>query len=117
MLGMCFRNREQWKLSLPYLLRATELDSRDESFLFQYGLSLAQGELLEEAQKTFEKVLELNKEHSDAYYNLGVIALFHEKTKEALHHFEKALELQSDHVLAANGKKIALQYMEQFEDK
>lgn len=57
MLGMCFRNQEQWKLSLPYLLRATELDSQDESFLFQYGLSLAQVELLDEAQKHLKKCL------------------------------------------------------------
>lgn len=47
----------------------------------------------------------MNDKHSDAYYNLGVIALYEEDLSGALDHFEKALEIQPEHVLAANAKK------------
>ena len=105
MLGMTLQKQEQFKLSLPYLLRATELAEKDEEILFQYGLSLAQSDNIIDAKTVFEKVLGINSEHSDAHYNLGVIALFHDDSHTALMHFEEALRSQPDHLLAANGKK------------
>jgi len=104
MLGLSLQNQDEHTLALPYLLRAVELEP-DEEKEFQYGLALAHEELLDEAQKVFDQVLERNKEHSDAHYNLGVIALYHQDTEKSMYHFEEALKYQPDHVLAANGKK------------
>lgn len=75
--------------------------------MFQYGLALAQSELLSDAKKVFETVLELNESHSDALYNLGVISLFEEDVTSALAYFDEALKYNPNHVLAANGKRVA----------
>lgn len=49
MLGMSLMNQEQPKLALPYLQRASELEQEDVDIQFQYGLSLAYANLIEEA--------------------------------------------------------------------
>ncbi|WP_099158614.1 tetratricopeptide repeat protein [Virgibacillus ndiopensis] len=105
MLGMTFQKQDQLKLSLPYLLRASEMDKDDDEVLFQYGLALAQCNHIEEADSVFKSVLKKNSEHSDAHYNLGVIALYNDDAMGALDHFNKAITIQPDHILAANGKK------------
>jgi tetratricopeptide (TPR) repeat protein len=69
-------------------------------------LCLAQLDLIDESIAQFEKCIELDSEHSDAYYNLGVAYGFKENSSKALAMFEKALEIQPDHVLAGYGKKL-----------
>src|SRR5699024_373276 len=104
MLGYTLQKQEQDRLAIPFLLRATELDPDNVEFLFQYGLSLAQSELIDQAETIFQQVLNQDEEHSDAYYNLGVISLFKEQAETALEYFNKAVDLQPDHLLAQNGK-------------
>jgi tetratricopeptide (TPR) repeat protein len=105
MLGYTLQKQEQDRLAIPFLLRATELDPDNVEFLFQYGLSLAQSELIDQAETIFQQVLNQDEEHSDAYYNLGVISLFKEQAETALEYFNKAVDIQPDHLLAQNGKK------------
>ncbi|MFD1609838.1 tetratricopeptide repeat protein [Oceanobacillus luteolus] len=112
LLGLSLQNKEEFRLALPYLLRATELQPGETNYLFQYGLSLAQCQLIDEAKSVFTKVIDFDKEHSDAYYNLGVIAVFEEDAKQALAYFDTALQNQSDHYLAANGKKQVEEFLE-----
>ncbi len=113
LLGLSLQNQEQFKLALPYLLRATELAPGDVSYLFQYGLSLAQSNAIMEAKTIFTKVVTLDEEHSDAYYNLGVIAAFEDQPETALKHFNQALALHPEHYLAANGKKQIEKFLEE----
>ncbi|SET77948.1 Tetratricopeptide repeat-containing protein [Oceanobacillus limi] len=113
MMGMTFQHQEHHKLALPYFLRATELKQDDVEMNFQYGLALAQSNLISDAKKVFEDVLSKDEKHSDAHYNLGVIAIYNEQAESALHHFNQALEIQPDHVLAANGKSQLEQLMEE----
>lgn len=114
MLGLSLQYQELHKLALPYLLRAVELDA-DEEKQFQYGLALANEQLLEEAKEMFEKVLERNKRHSDAHYNLGVIALYNQEMENSMYHFDEALAYQPDHLLAANGKKQLQSFLDEEE--
>ena len=51
---------------------------------FQYGLCLAQQELVDEAMIQFSKCIEIEPEHADAYYNLGVAYGYKEDTEKAL---------------------------------
>lgn len=111
MLGLSFQYQDANTLSLPYLLRAVELEP-DEEKEFQFGLALAQEELLEEAKEMFDKVLSRNKEHSDAHYNLGVIALYDQDVETSMYHFEEALTYQPDHALAANGIEQLQSFMD-----
>lgn len=103
MLGMSMIHQEFKTLAIPYLQRAAEIDPDDDK-VFQYGLTLAELNYLSEAEKVFKRVLKINQQHSDAYYNLGVLALFNENAIQALEHFNEALHHQPDHLLAANGK-------------
>ena len=113
MLGLSMQNLEQFKLALPYLLRATELDPDEVSYLFQYGLSLAQSNVIGDAKDVFEKVVAMDEEHSDAYYNLGVIAIYQDDPQQAISHFNQALQLHPEHYLAANGKEQVEKFLEE----
>src|SRR5699024_7878636 len=101
------------KLALPYLLRATELDPADVEYVFQYGLSLAQSNYIDESKQIFDKVLSLHVEHSVAHYNLVVIELYHARPAKAGLHFDMALTYQKDHLIAMNGKKKVEELLEQ----
>lgn len=105
LLGLSLQNQEQYKLALPYFLRATELEPEEVDYLFQYGLALAQAAVIPEAKTVLQKVIAFDQTHSDAHYNLGVIAAFEDQIGQALEHFNMALEIYPEHVLAANGKK------------
>ncbi len=112
MLGLSLQYQELHTLALPYLLRAVELEP-DEEKEFQYGLALANEQLLDEAKEMFDKVLKRNKRHSDAHYNLGVIALYNQDVEKSMYHFDEALAYQPDHLLAANGKKQLQSFVEE----
>lgn len=114
MLGLSLQYQELHTLALPYLLRAVELQP-DEEKEFQYGLALANEQLLDEAKEMFDKVLQRNKRHSDAHYNLGVIALYNEDIEKSMYHFDEALAYQPDHALAANGKKQLQSFLDEDE--
>lgn len=113
MLGMTFQQQSQYKLSLPYLQRASELNGNDMEILFQYGLSLAQVNEVDHAKAIFQNVIKQDEQHSDAHYNLGVIALYQDDPKTSLHHFNAALAVQPDHLLAANGKKKVEEFLKE----
>ncbi|MUV39540.1 putative UDP-N-acetylglucosamine--peptide N-acetylglucosaminyltransferase SEC [Lentibacillus sp. JNUCC-1] len=106
-LGMTFYKENQSRLAIPYLMRASELLPDDMDVAFQYALALAQNQFIEEAKEVFERVLSFDEAHSDAHYNLGVIAMYHDQVKAAYNHFQAALTSQPDHALASNGLKQA----------
>lgn len=78
----------------------------DVEAAFQCGLCLARLEHVKEAKPYFEKVLQMDKEHADAYYNLGVAYVFEENKEKALALFKKATKIQPDHFLAGNGIRL-----------
>ena len=51
---------------------------------FQYGLCLANEEYIDEAIIQFEKCIDLDPTHADAYYNLGVAYGFKEDGEKAI---------------------------------
>ncbi|PIB56966.1 hypothetical protein AOA61_08045, partial [Pseudomonas sp. 2995-1] len=72
------------KLALPYFQRAVELKPEDAEARFQYGLCLAGQSLIKEATTEFEKVVEEDPLHADAFYNLGVAYAYQENREKAL---------------------------------
>src|SRR5690625_5470960 len=101
MLGIACQQQEQFKLALPYLLRAMELSPKDEEIAFQYGLSLAQSDHIQVAASIFQDVLKINPEHSVAHYNLGVIAIYDEDIKKAILYFYQILLNKTDRIIAS----------------
>ncbi|MGG3922396.1 tetratricopeptide repeat protein, partial [Geobacillus thermodenitrificans] len=61
---------------------------------------------VDEAKRYFEKTLERNPRHADAYYNLGVIYAYKDDLAAARDLFAAALDANPDHVLAGYGKKL-----------
>lgn len=57
---------------MPYLQRAIELNEDDNEARFQFGMCLANEQLLEEAVTTFTEVIARDPRHADAFYNLGL---------------------------------------------
>src|SRR5699024_6469459 len=84
MLGMTYVQKDKITLSLPYLQRSAELSEEADKH-FQYGLSLAKLNYIEEAKKVFEKVISLDDKHEDGLYNLDIITMneqdLHTETK------------------------------------
>lgn len=107
MIGMAFNQLESFKLALPYLMTAAELDKdKDAEVQFQYGLVLCQLEMFNEAITQLKYVLMIDKNHVDARYNLG-LALFmkNEDIDEAITHFKEAVTIDPKHLLSQHALK------------
>ncbi|WKB36859.1 tetratricopeptide repeat protein [Terrilactibacillus sp. S3-3] len=105
MIGLCCLQLEQSGRALAAFQRAVELNASDTEARFQYGLILAKLGQIEAAEKQLGQVLKDDGpggRHADAYYNLGVIAMYKDDAKEASRCFEEALKRQSGHMLAAH---------------
>ncbi|GGI40177.1 tetratricopeptide repeat protein [Mammaliicoccus stepanovicii] len=114
MLGMCFNELGAHTEALPFVMRASELNPEDVEIGFQYGLTLCQLEMFEEAIKQLEIVLTHDSQHVDALYNLGLAKyMLNEDPKEALNYFEKAVEIQPDHLLSGHAIKMFEQLIEE----
>lgn len=107
MIGMSFNNLGDYKSALPFLMRASELDSnQDEEIQFQYGLVLCHLELFEQGVKQLDTVLAVNPKHTDALYNRGLAGyMLTEDTNEAIPYFKKAVDLDPEHLLSQHALK------------
>ena len=106
-IGMAFNQLESFKLALPYLMTAAELDKdKDAEVQFQYGLVLCQLEMFNEAITQLKHVLTIDKNHVDARYNLG-LALFmkNEDIDEVITHFKEAVTIDPKHLLSQHALK------------
>ncbi|HAR5501554.1 TPA: tetratricopeptide repeat protein [Staphylococcus aureus] len=64
MIGMAFNQLESFKLALPYLMTAAELDKdKDAEVQFQYGLVLCQLEMFNEAITHFKEAVTIDPKH------------------------------------------------------
>lgn len=97
---------EEIRFAMPYLQRAVELNEHDVEAKFQYGLCLAQLEMVDEAIAEFLKVVNQEPEHADAFYNLGVAYAMKDDKDKAIEMLDEALNVQPDHVMAANAKQV-----------
>ena len=70
-LGMCWRGKGDKKKAQDYLSRAVALSPRDVSHLNNYGVVLAEGGMLPDARKQWQKVLEIEPQNATAKANLS----------------------------------------------
>jgi tetratricopeptide (TPR) repeat protein len=70
-LGMCWRGKGDRKKALEYLKRAVALSPGDVSHLNNYGVVLAEGGMLPDARKQWQKVLEIEPQNATAKANLS----------------------------------------------
>lgn len=70
-LGMCWRGKEHKKKAVEYLRRAVTLKPDDVAHLNNYGVALAEGGMLPEARKQWQRVLEIDPQNATAKANLS----------------------------------------------
>ncbi|MFS0575307.1 tetratricopeptide repeat protein [Sporosarcina sp. 179-K 3D1 HS] len=103
MLGKSLERSANDKLALPYMQRAAELAPQDLEIRLSYGILLAKMELFPQAADEFRFVLELDPDHADAHYNLGIVyAVSTDRKEDALHHLEQSFTIEPDHMEARN---------------
>lgn len=99
LLGMTYVKRKLPLFALPFLQRAHELGT-DIDITFQYGLTLAQVNYLQEAEKILQQVVAQDEAHVDALYNLGILYIHLDDLAAGKQYLEKTLAIQPEHSLA-----------------
>ena len=107
MTGMAFNQLESFKLALPYLMTAAELDKdKDAEVQFQYGLALCHLEMFNQAINQLKIVLDIDSKHVDALYNLGLATYMDTDDLDlAMSYFDKAISIDPNHLLSQHAKK------------
>jgi tetratricopeptide (TPR) repeat protein len=102
-LARAYNNNNEYDKGMEILLQLKDEGENTALWNFRIGYSCYYSGRLEEAQKYFERCLELNPEEPDAdillryiYSDLGNRKIEEEKPEEALEYFKKARELAKD---------------------
>ena len=91
--------------------------SKLSSFVFdQLGSALFELERYEEALTSYDKVIKLNPDHSNAWTNKGATLNELERYEEALTSYDKAIELNPDNSNAWSNKGATFNNLERYEE-
>lgn len=96
------------KIALQYYNNALRLSPRSTEALYNRGLLNQNMGNLSEAKADYETILSIDKNYSDAYYNLGYIALAYEKDyKKAIERFTDAIRTNDQYAEAFYNRGVA----------
>ena len=102
-LARAYNNNDEYDKGMEVLLSVKDEGENDSLWNFRIGYSCYYSGKLEEAQKYFERCLEINPKEPDAdillrftYSDLGNKKIEEEKLEEALEYFKKSRELAKD---------------------
>lgn len=98
-------------LAIQYYSNALRIRPSSEEALYNRGLYYQESGLLEKAEEDYKLILSKNSAYTNAYYNLGFIALVNKKDyPEAIKQFSKAIEIDQNYVEAFYNRGVAYQY-------
>lgn len=83
---------------------------------FQSGNDLYQQGKYHEACKAYEKAIEINPTHTDAYNNWGIVLAALKKYEEAIEKYQKAIENKPNSADTYNNWGFALFYLKRYEE-
>jgi predicted Zn-dependent protease len=122
-IAEAFYYTDQKKKSLTWFEKACNLAKYNLDFKIKFGTTLAQGNLMKEAEQQFLLVIKENPKKASAYTNLGYLKLLQGKGNEALTNYNKALALEPDsesgllnlagYYVSVNNKPKALELIKQ----
>lgn len=98
----CYRIAESYyqindnKNSLEWFRAAVQLASSNLEFRSKFALTLAANGNMEEAEKEYTKVMQLNPKYAPVYANLGYLKMNKGRSQEALEYYLKGLILDPD---------------------
>ncbi|MCS4485609.1 tetratricopeptide repeat protein [Staphylococcus americanisciuri] len=108
MLGMSFVQLDAKDKALPFLMRASEMDTAFEDLeaQFQYALLLCEHEMFDQAIPLLQRILTKDSKHADAQYNLTLAQyMLNEDINAAIQGFECAIDMDDSHMLSHHAIK------------
>jgi tetratricopeptide (TPR) repeat protein len=108
------RSREEFKQNLE----AATLNPADGSAHYNLGLIYQQRGQLEDAQRSFRRAIEIDREDADSHYQLGRIAREEGRLAEAIGHFDEVVRRSPEHSQNEVWREIGQTYLQagQLED-
>ena len=86
--------QKDYQGALGYLAHARDLEPRNASLHYYFGLVCVNLSLIAEARSSFEKAVQLEPENPDYNYAMGAASAFRHDPAEAVPYFEKYLKLK-----------------------
>ncbi len=106
-LGLIYGARGN-DLAIQYYTNALRLRPSSEEALYNRGFYYQETGKLEKAEEDYRTILSKNSNHSEAYYNLGFIALVNkENYPEAIKQFSSAIRANQNYVEAFYNRGMA----------
>ncbi|MBN2526444.1 MAG: zinc-ribbon domain-containing protein [Deltaproteobacteria bacterium] len=92
-MGEVFRLEDSSADAIPYLKKATELDTANPIYFVRYGAALFRLNDIGKAIQQYTKALELDPKMAETYLRMGELKLRSGSIQTAIDNFAKALEL------------------------
>jgi len=88
------QEQKDYKGSLGYLAHAEDLNPKDATIPYYFGIVCLQLNLLVEAQRAMGKALALDPDNPSYNYSMGAVSVFSEGPEQAIPYFQKYLRLK-----------------------
>ena len=88
------QEQKDYKASLGYLAHAEDLNPKDATIPYYFGILCLQLNLLAEAQRAMGKALALEPDNPSYNYSMGAVSVFSEGAEQAIPYFQKYLRLK-----------------------
>lgn len=114
-LGMFYKNQEQYKKALEYLIRASKLGPDDDFVWFMLGHAYQKLEMSDEAIETYDIAVEVNPRNDSAWNNLGLEYVRRQEYKEAVECYKRAIQVDDNSGIVWHNLKFAYYGTEEYE--
>lgn len=104
-LGVLYASRHD-PMAVEYLSTAMRLDPSNTNILYALGMYYQEIEQYDEAEKYYHQILDINANSTDAWNNLGYIALAKGDKARAAECFDKALEADPNNEYALTNRNL-----------
>jgi len=88
------QQQKDYKGALGYLAHAEDLNPKDATIPYYFGILCLQLNLLAEAQRAMGKALALDPDNPSYNYSMGAVSVFSEGPEQAIPYFQKYLRLK-----------------------
>ena len=88
------QKQKDYKGAMGYLAHAEDLNPKDATIPYYFGVLCLQLNLLAEAQRAMGKALALDPDNPSYNYSMGAVSVFSEGAEQAIPYFQKYLRLK-----------------------
>ena len=92
--GLSLYNNDEYELALPLFERLIELGEKKEFVYTKLAYCYFKTWAFEKAKNTYKRLIAIDKDNQDAYFNLGQVFFKDRQTDSALYYVKKSIEVQ-----------------------